>query len=127
MSRVAQLSALSLSLMLSLTLMGLGIPRRSTNSTSAVSSAMIFSIEVSPHIAQAPVALTVRARLDPDVVRGGVCIVVSGEEEHSSCWVAEELRMPLVVRRFVLERAGEYAVVMRGEGRSTPVASVLLN
>lgn len=73
--------------------------------------------------------LTVRARVSPDSVRGPVCIVVDGEEHHSSCWNAEEAPAPLVVRRFTLELAGEYAVQMFGaqEHRQSNVASVVLN
>lgn len=98
-------------------------PSPSSTSTTAKT---LFELSVSPRIASAPVVLTVRARLDP-ALRDAVCIVVSGEEDHSSCWVHEEVATPLVVRRFALEHAGEYDVVMRSARQSTTAVSVILN
>lgn len=61
------------------------------------------------------VPLSVRVRYDHETVRGSVCVVIEGTEDHASCWFEDGTGPALVVRTFLLEHAGAYEVAVVGE------------
>jgi hypothetical protein len=70
--------------------------------------------------------LSVRVRYDHETVRGVVCIVINGAEDHTSCWIEDGTGPALITRVFHLEHAGRYEVAVVGEQQRSTVHRLVL-
>lgn len=112
----------------------LGVARvlsaNSRTESAHASDAVPFQIRVSEHVATVPLRLRIEARYDAAAVRGGLCIVVDGEEFHTSCWDEDGHGGYLHATEVLLEHGGAYLVQMRqvsGNGsRQSNVEQLLL-